>query len=43
MRFVADHTLEHARKIEDLLDEALGDDRGGMPADLRDDGSDEGL
>ena len=43
MRFVADHTLEHARKIEDLLDEALGDDRGEIPADLRDDGSDEGL
>ena len=25
LRFLADHTLEHARRIEDLLDEALGD------------------
>ena len=27
LRFIADHTLEHARKIEYLLDEALGDER----------------
>ena len=42
MRFVADHTLEHARKIEDLLDEALGDRRHEAPDDVRDDGGDEG-
>jgi ribosome-binding factor A len=34
LRFIADDTLEHARKIEDLLDEALGD--------LRDEGLDDG-
>jgi len=43
MRFIADYTLEHARKIEVLLDEALGDERDGAVGDLRDDGSDEGL
>ena len=44
MRFVADYTLEHARKIENLLDEALGDTRGDPQDDARDDdGSDEGL
>ena len=43
MRFVADHTLEHARKIEGLLDEALGDARDEVPGDLQDDGTDEGL
>lgn len=43
MRFVADHTLEQARLIEDLLDEALGDERRDLPGDLRDDGIDEGL
>jgi ribosome-binding factor A len=38
LRFIADDTLEHARKIEDLLDEALGDIRD----EGLDDGSDEG-
>jgi len=36
LHFVADHTLEHARRIEELLDEALGDERDGPerePAD----------
>lgn len=32
LHFVADHTLEHAQRIEELLDEALGDERDG-PAD----------
>lgn len=38
-RFIADDTLEHARKIEGLLDEALGDLRGEGPDDGSDDGS----
>ena len=38
LRFIADDTLEHARKIEELLDEALGDIRD----EGLDDGSDEG-
>lgn len=42
LRFVADHTLEHARRIEDLLDEALGDGREQATEDARNDGGDEG-
>lgn len=28
LHFVADHTLEHAQRIEELLEEALGDEAG---------------
>lgn len=41
LSFIADQTLEHARKIEDLLDEALGDARNELPGDPGDDGGDE--
>jgi len=33
LHFEADHTLEHARRIEELLEEALGDDDPAEPAD----------
>lgn len=42
LRFIADHTLEHARRIEDLLDEALGGAAATEPEDARNDGGDEG-
>lgn len=34
LHFEADHTLEHVQRIEELLDEALGDERG-APRDER--------
>lgn len=36
--FEADHTLEHARRIEELLDEALGDERE-APGDEQSEGT----
>lgn len=39
LRFVADHTLEHARRIEDLLDEALREQPAGPPESEGDDGT----
>lgn len=33
LHFVADHTLEHVQRIEELLDEALGDGDGEAPGD----------
>lgn len=36
--FEADHTLEHVQRIEELLDEALGDERA-APGDERTEGA----